>query len=105
MKKLRIKNLNKVIISQTNINFTRNKIELLSETVLGNIDILIVSETKTDMSFTTSQFVIQGFAAPFRLDRTSTGGRILVYVDDIPSKLLNISFVCSGIECLAIGIS
>ena len=102
-RKLRIKNLNRVIISQININSIRNKIELLSEAVLGNIDILMVSETKIDMSFPTSQFVIQGFAAPFRLDRTNTGGGILVYVrDDIPSKLLNISYVSSDTECLAI---
>ena len=66
LKKLRIKNL----ISQININSIRNKIGLLSEAVLGNIDILMVSETKIDMSFPTSQFVIQGFAALFRLDRT-----------------------------------
>ena len=49
LKKLRIKNLNSVVISQININSIRNKIELLSEAVLGNIDILMVSETKTDM--------------------------------------------------------
>ena len=49
LKKLRVKNLNKVIISQININSIRNKIELLSEAVLGNIDILMVSETKIDM--------------------------------------------------------
>ena len=66
----------------------------------------MVSETKIDMSFPTSQFVIQGFAAPFRLDRTNTGGGILVYVrDDIPSKLLNISYVSSDTECLAIEIN
>ena len=54
LKKLSIKNLNRVIISQININSIRNKIELLSEAVLGNIDILMVSETKIDMSFPTS---------------------------------------------------
>ena len=53
LKKLRIKNLNRVIISQININSIRNKIELLSEAVLGNTDILIVFEIKTDMSFPT----------------------------------------------------
>ena len=101
MKKLRIKNLNRVIISRININSIRNKTELLSEPVLGNIDILMVSETKIDMSFTASQFVIQGFAASFRLDGTNTGGGILVYVrDDIPSKLLNISYVSSDTECV-----
>ena len=106
LKKLRLKNLNRVIISQININSIRNKIELLSEAALGNIDILMVSETKIDMSLPTSQFVIQGFAAPFRLDRTNTGGGILVYVrDDISSKLLNISYVSSDTECLAIKIN
>ena len=79
LKKLRIKNLNRVIISQINI-ISINKIELLSEADLGNIDILMVSETKIDMSFPTSQFIIQGFAAPSRLDRTNTGGGMLIYV-------------------------
>ena len=65
----------------------------------------MVSETKIDMSFPTSQFVIQSFAAPFRLYRTNTGGGILVHVrDDIPSKLLNTSYVSSDTECLAIEI-
>ena len=106
LKKIRIKNLNRVIIIQININSITNKIELLSEAVLGNIDVLMVSETKIDMSFQTSQFVIQGFAAPFRLDRTSTGGGMLVCVrDDIPSKLPNISYVSSDTECLAIEIN
>ena len=81
-------------------------IRLKSEAVLGNIDIFMVSETKIDMSFPTSQFVIQGFAAPFRLDRTNTGGWILVYIrDGIPSKLLNISYVSSDTECLVIEIN
>ena len=68
LKKLRIKNLNSVIISQININFIGNTIGLLSEAVLGDIDILMVSETKTDILFATSQFVIQGFAAAVRLN-------------------------------------
>ena len=106
LKKLRTKSLNRVIIGQININSIGNKTELLSEAVLGNIDILMVSEAKIDMSFPASQFVIQGFAAPFRLDRTNTGGGILVYVrDDIPSKLLNISCVSSDTECLAVEIN
>ena len=66
----------------------------------------MVCETKIDMSLPTNQFIIQGFAAPFRLDRTNTGGRILVYVrDGIPSKLPNISYVSSDTECLAIEIN
>ena len=106
MNKLRIKNLNRVIISQTDINSIRNNVELLSEEVLGSIDILIVSENNINMSFPTSQLVIQEFAAPLRLDRTNTGGKIRVNVrDDIPSKLLNISYVSSDTECLAIEVN
>ena len=40
----------------------------------------MVSETKIGMSFLTSQYVIQGFAAPFKLCRTNTGEGILGYV-------------------------
>ena len=105
MKKLGIKDLNRITISQININSIRNKIELSSEAVLANIDILMASETKIDMSFPTSQFIVQGSSAPFRLDRTNTGGVILVHVqDDIPSKLLIISYVSSDTKCLAIEI-
>ena len=97
--KLRIKNLNRYNISQININSIRYIIEPLSEAVLRKI---LVSETKIDMSFLTSEFVIQGFAAPFRLDRTITGGGMLVYIrDDILSKLLSISYVSSDTECLS----
>ena len=69
----------------------------LLEALLGNIDILMVSITKIDKSHNpTSQFVIQGFAAPFRVDSTNTGGEIFVFVRDfIPFKLLNISYVSS----------
>ena len=51
LKKLRIKNLKRNIISQININSIRNKIELLSEAVSGKIDMLMVSETKTAIWF------------------------------------------------------
>ena len=61
----------------------------------------MVSEIKYDMSFPTSQYVSQCFAAPSGLDRTNAGEKILVCVwDDIPYKLLNISYVSSDIECL-----
>ena len=57
------------------------------------------------MPFPTIQFVIQGFAAPLRLDRTNTGGGILDYVrNDIPSKLLNFLYVSPDTECLVIEI-
>ena len=66
----------------------------------------MVSETKIDMSFSTNQFVIQGFAAPFRRDRANTGGGILVYVpDDFPSKFLYISLYSSDTKYLPIEVN
>ena len=77
-------NVNRAISSQTNINSIPNKIELLSEAVLGKINIPMVSEIKIDISFQTSQFVIQGFAAPFVLDRT-----IFFYIYDMKFTQVN----------------
>ena len=54
-------NLNRIIISHININSIRNKFELLAVAVLGNVNILLVTETKIDKSFPTSQFVIPGY--------------------------------------------
>ena len=35
---------------------------------MGNIDILMISETKPDANFPTSQFSINGYSSPYRLD-------------------------------------
>lgn len=40
--------MNKLIFAHLNIDFIRNKLELLVEQVKGKIDTLMVSETKTD---------------------------------------------------------
>ena len=98
LKSLRIENLNRVIIAQININSIRNKFDALVSDIRGNIDILMISETKIDNSFPTRQFLIDGYTAPYRLDRNSAGGGILVYVrEDIPSKLLSVNFQnCEG---------
>ena len=51
--------------------------------------VLEVSETKLDDSFPTAQFSLNGLCKLYRLDRSSNGGGILLYVrDDIPSRLL-----------------
>ena len=67
---------------------------MLKSLVLGNVDLLIISETKIDESFPLNQFIIEGFCSPFREDRNSQGGGLIIYVrEDIPckrSKLKNI---------------
>ena len=51
LKSLRCNNLNKLVFAHLNINSIRNKFELLPEQVRGNVDVLMVSETKVDDSF------------------------------------------------------
>ena len=54
------------------------------------MDILLISETKLDDSFPSAQFLLDGFSKPYRLERCSNGGGILLYIrDDIPSRLLS----------------
>ena len=53
----------------------------------------MISETKIDDSFPLTQFLIEGFTTPYRLDRNGSGGGILVYIrEDIPSKLIPTDF-------------
>ena len=44
-------NRNKLVFGNLNINSIGNKFELLSEQDKGNIDILMISETKFDDNF------------------------------------------------------
>ena len=49
----------------------------------------MVSETKIDNRFLAGNFVIDGFSIPYRLDRDSNDGGIMLHVrEDIPSNLL-----------------
>ena len=49
----------------------------------------MISETKIDESFPLGQFKVNGFNAPFRLDRNINGGGIILFVqEDIPAKLI-----------------
>ena len=59
--------------------------------VIGNnTDVLIISETKLDASFPSSQFILDGFTPPYRLDRTQHGGGVMLFIrEDIPYKFFN----------------
>ena len=69
---LKLRNLNRLIFGQININSIRNKFELLFSLVSNNIDVLLISETKIDNTFPVSQFCVPGYSVPFRLDRQET---------------------------------
>ena len=97
LKSIRIRNLNNTVIGHLNINSLRNKFDFLVTQVKGYIDILMISETKLDESFPIGQFLIDGYSAPFRLDRNGNDGGILLHVrDDIPSKLLSMNSNTEG---------
>ena len=45
---IRIKNMNRLLIGNLNINFISNKFDQLKLSVQGNVDILVITETKLD---------------------------------------------------------
>ena len=101
IKNLRLSNVNRVVIGNLNINSLPNKFNQLKELVLKHVDILVLTETKLDDSFPNSQFLVDGFSEPFRIDRNRSGGGVMIYVRDvIPSKLLTKHFFPNDIEDL-----
>ena len=62
LRKLLIKNPNKITIAHLNVNSTGNKFEMLFIIISRVIDMLMIFETKIVDSFTTEQFVIEGFS-------------------------------------------
>ena len=74
LKNLHLKNFNRLICAQLNINSIRNEFESLKEIVSTSVDILLhICEMKLDLSFPRAQFHIHGFGEPLterkRFDR------------------------------------
>ena len=89
LKNIRMRNMNRIIIGQLNINPLRNIFESLPEQINGNVDILLILKTKLDNSFPNGQFLIKRYSAPYRLDQDAQRGKIMLFIkEDIPSKLL-----------------
>ena len=77
------------MIGNLKINSLPNKSDQSREIVLKYVKFLLISETKLDYTFLTSQFLVTGLSVPYRLDRNRNGGGITIFTrDDIPSKLL-----------------
>ena len=106
LNEIRGNNLNNVIIGLLNVNHFAGKYDDFKLIIPGNIDIMILVETKLDLypsynSYLTSQFLIDSYSTPFRIDRNKSWGCILVYVrEDIPCKLLNLHRFPDDIEGL-----
>ena len=65
------------IIAQLNTNSIRNEFKFPEKDVCANLDILLISEIKLDDLLSSAQFLLDGFSKPNRLDRCSSGARIL----------------------------
>ena len=99
MKNLRLKNISKTILGQININSISSNFEQLKELVLKHV--LVVWETKLDELFPNSQFHMDGFSLPYRLDGNRKGGGVTIFVkEDIPSNLLTKHIFPSDVEGL-----
>ena len=57
----RSRNPNRILITHLNINSLRNNIEILKEAITNKVDILLISETNLDSSFSLNQFDIDAF--------------------------------------------
>ena len=66
-KKVRLQNPKNIIIGNRNINSKSRKFDQLKSLISNHVDILVLTETKLDETFTTSSFLINGFSSPFRL--------------------------------------
>ena len=89
LSEIRKSSKDKLIIGNLNLNSLPHKFDQLKLMIQGKIDILVITETKLDDSFPSSQFHIEGFTKPYRYDRNRNGGGVLIYVrEDIPCKIL-----------------
>ena len=62
---------------------------MLTSLTTNEIDVLLLSETNTDETFTLEQFLISFFAKQLRLDSNSRGGGTMLFIRyNIPVRLL-----------------
>ena len=106
IKKIRSENIGNVIIGTLNINSLSSKFDDLKVLTSGIFDILIITETKLDETYPISQFHINGYSMPYRLDRNRNGGGVIIYVrEDVPSKILRKHFLPNDIEGIFVEIN
>ena len=100
---LRVKNVNRIIIGNVNVNSVSGKINHLELFVQGKIDILII---KLDSTFLTSQFMMNDYWEPYWFERNKNEFGILIYIpEDIPRKVLLDHELTHNIERIFLGLN
>ena len=91
--------MNRLLIVSMNINSISNKFDQLKLFVQSKVDNFVITETKLDSPFPTSQFLIEDYSEPYRFDRNRNGAGALIYVrEDITSKALTNRTLAHDIE-------
>ena len=104
LSKLRIKNYNRIMVA--NINSLRNKFEMLSEIVANNLELLLISESKLDSSFSFATVLIPGFCKPQKLDRSLNGDGVMLFTrENITIKVLSEIPVLEKLELMFVSLS
>ena len=93
-----------LIISHVNINSVRNKFEYVYDLLSkGLIDVLCITETKLDDSFSSILFACQGYKC-YRKDRNMSSGGMMIFIrEDIPHNRMSLHEIESQschIECM-----
>ena len=101
-KEIRTQNFNNGIIGNLNINSLAFKFDELRLLVTGIFDILIITERKLDDIFLLSQFHIDVFSTSYRLERNRNRAGIIIYIRDIPGKIVTQHYFPEDIETLFI---
>ena len=73
MKNLKLKHNYRLVIGNLNINSISNNFDNLKLIAQGKIDILVLTETKTDSTFPLNKFAMQGYSKPYRFERNRNG--------------------------------
>ena len=98
-KMIRAENFDNIAVGTLNINSISPKFDEFKLMASGYIDVITVTETKLDDSFSKAQFCTDSFSIPYRLDKNRNGGGLVVYVrDDIPSKMLTKHYLSEDIK-------
>ena len=95
------------LFAYVNINSFRHKYPFIHDMLIKqSVDLLAISESKLDHSFTDSQFQVTDYAI-YRQDLTSSSSGLFVYVRaDLPHRRLGKSEVnCQGFESLYLEIT
>ena len=90
LKELRLDNPKNLTFFYLNIKSVRNKFDSPEEIVMSKVDILIVAETKINVSFPTVQFLAEGYHKPYCFNVPQKSSGILVYINSsIPFRQLH----------------